>query len=122
MTEPRIYVAIAIGAAATWPALFLYKRVLKLMAFLQDWQEREGGYGIFSCSSAATRLGYFGWASLLWFSSSCLSFLFHHRITLNGTGKRVRAFLLLHALRAGSGFLSTDAGARHHARATSSTS
>src|SRR5713226_9643705 len=92
------------------------------MAFLQDWQEQEGGDGIFSCSSVATCLGYFGWASLLWFSSSCLSFLFHHRITLNGTGKRVRAFLLLHALRAGSGFLSTDAGARHHARATSSTS
>jgi len=43
MTDPRIYVAIVIGAAATWPALFLYERVLKLMAFLQDWQEREGG-------------------------------------------------------------------------------
>jgi len=43
VTDPRIYVAIVIGVAATWPALFLYEQVLKLMAFLQDWQEREGG-------------------------------------------------------------------------------
>jgi len=43
MTDPRIYVAIVIGAAATWPALFLYERVLKLMAFLQVQQYQANG-------------------------------------------------------------------------------
>jgi hypothetical protein len=123
VTDPRIYVAIVIGVAATWPALFLYERVLKLMAFLQDWQEQEGGGTVSSLARQPLRV---------WDSLDGLRFYgFHHpaspsfstiALQLNGTGKRVRAFLLLHALRAGSGFLSTDAGARHHARATSSTS
>ena len=43
MTDPRIYVAIVIGAAATWPTLFLYERVLKLMAFLQEQQYQANG-------------------------------------------------------------------------------
>jgi uncharacterized membrane protein SpoIIM required for sporulation len=42
-----IVAAIPIGAACTWPALFLYERVLRAMAYLEDLENSSGGMSVF---------------------------------------------------------------------------
>ncbi len=42
LTDPRVWIAVAIGAVSTYPVLFLYERVLKAMAWLQDREELVG--------------------------------------------------------------------------------
>ena len=36
LRDPRVWTAIVIGALATYPVFFLYERVLRVMAWLQD--------------------------------------------------------------------------------------
>jgi len=43
MTNLQLYIAIVLGIAAAWPALFLHERVLKVMAALRHRQQRAVG-------------------------------------------------------------------------------
>lgn len=52
-----IAAAILIGAAAPWVALFLYERVLKAMAYLEDLENSNGGMSVFPLLVARYALG-----------------------------------------------------------------